>query len=182
MTNAAFLATWTLTMAGMMLPSTTPLLQLEYAASRSRARVCALAAGYFCVWLVVGVAVVAGDAAVGMHGHRTTAALLAVAALYQLLPVKRRCLARCRAPLTRMLLAWRDGLRGAARMGVTNGIWCAGCCAGLMVALLGLGLMSWAWMAAVGAVVVVEKATPVGAAVSRPLSAGLAAAAVVWAV
>jgi predicted metal-binding membrane protein len=173
-----FLPIWTATMAAMMLPSTVPLLRLDYATTRSRARVAALAGGYLVVWVAIGSVVMAADAAVGMHGNRTTAALLAVAALYQLLPVKRRCLTRCRAPLARMLLGWRDGIGGAARMGVENGVWCAGCCAGLMLALLALGAMSWVWMALVGAVILVEKVTWVRA---DAVSALLAAGAVVWA-
>jgi predicted metal-binding membrane protein len=116
-----------------------------------------------------------------MHGRRLTAALLAVAGLYQLLPLKRRCLVRCRTPLGRMLVGWRDGLSGAARMGVTNGLWCAGCCVGLMAALLGLGVMSLGWMAVVGAAIFVEKVTPMGIAASSVISAALTVAAVLWA-
>jgi predicted metal-binding membrane protein len=181
MTSVAFLAIWTATMAAMMLPSTIPLLRLDYVTTGSRARVAALAAGYVSVWIVLASLAVGAGALLGMHGHRTTAALLAVAALYQLLPVKRRCLERCRAPLARMLLGWRDGLLGAAHMGVANGLWCGGCCIGLIVALLGLGMMSWVWMGLVGAVIVLEKATPAGAALRAPLSAVLAVGAVVWA-
>jgi predicted metal-binding membrane protein len=184
MTGAEFLPVWTAMMAAMMVPSTVPLLRLDYATTGSRRRLAALTGGYLLVWIafgcvVLGADALAGDRLLGMHGRRLTAALLALAALYQLLPVKRRCLARCRAPLGRLLLGWRDGLGGAARMGVTNGVWCAGCCAGLMVALLGLGVMSVIWMVFVGGAVLLEKVTPVGAAMSRPVSAALAAGAVV---
>jgi predicted metal-binding membrane protein len=172
-----FLLAWTGLMAAMMLPSTVPLLRLDYATTHSRGRTFALAGGYLVVWLAIGSVVMAADAAIGMHGNRTTAALLAIGALYQLLPMQRRCLTRCRAPLARMLLGWRDGLGGAARMGVDNGLWCAGCCAGLMVALLGLGAMSWVWMALVGAVVLIEKVTWIRADL---VSATLAAGAVLW--
>ncbi len=47
-----------------------------------------------------------------------------------------------------------------------------------MAALLGLGVMSWMWMSAVGATVLLEKVTSVE---TRPLSAVLAAGAIVWA-
>ncbi len=173
-----FLPIWTATMAAMMLPSTVPLLRLDYATTHSRARTLALAGGYAVVWIAIGAVVMAADAALGMHGHRTTAALLALAALYQLLPLKRRCLTRCRAPLARMLLGWRDGVTGAARMGVENGVWCAGCCAGLMLALLGLGAMSWVWMALVGGVILVEKVTWVRV---EAAAAVLAVGVVAWA-
>jgi predicted metal-binding membrane protein len=174
-----FLPVWIVLMAAMMLPSTLPLLRLDYATTRSRVRQLALASGYLVVWLAVGLAVMAADAAIGVHSDRTTAALLAIAALYQLLPMQRRCLTRCRAPLARMLVGWRDGHLGAVRMGLDNGVWCAGCCAGLMLALLALGAMSWVWMALVGSVIFVEKVTWIR---SDVVSAGLAAGAVIWAV
>jgi hypothetical protein len=46
MGGAGFLGTWTAMMAGMMLPSTVPLLRLDYAAARSFARSAAIAGGY----------------------------------------------------------------------------------------------------------------------------------------
>ena len=42
-------------------------------------------------------------------------------------------------------------------MGVEEGTFCVGCCAGLMVVLLAVGLASVGWMAAVAAVIFVEK-------------------------
>jgi len=173
-------------MAAMMLPSTIPLLRLDHVATRSVSRSVAIAGGYLSVWVGFGCAVLlvdvlVEDRLVGMHGRRVTAALLASAALYQLLPLKQRCLVRCRAPLGRMLLGWRDGLPGAARMGVANGLWCAGCCVGLMAALLGLGVMSAGWMALVAAAILVEKVTPIGVAASRTFAAALVAGALVWA-
>ena len=173
-------------MAAMMLPSTVPLLRLDHTAARSRIRLVAIAAGYLLVWVAFGALVLPldlllGGRMLGMHGRGLSVALLAVAAVYQLLPVKQRCLRRCRAPLGRMLHGWRDGLLGALRMGFENGLWCAGCCVGLMAALFGLGVMSVWWMAAVGAVVLLEKVTAVGVVASRFVSALLVVAVVVWA-
>ena len=84
-----------------------------------------------------------------MHDRALTAGILAVAAVYQLTPLKHRCLRVCRAPLARILHGWRDGATGAFRMGVVNGLWCVGCCLGLTLALLALGMMSIGWMIAV---------------------------------
>jgi predicted metal-binding membrane protein len=173
-------------MAAMMLPTTVPLLRLDHVAARSTSRSVAIAGGYLSVWIGFGCVVLLVDMLVderllGMHERRLTASFLAVAALYQILPLKQRCLVRCRAPLGRMLLGWRDGLVGAARMGVANGLWCAGCCVGLMAALLGLGVMSIGWMAVVGGAISIEKLTAVGVTASRAISVVLAAGAVVWA-
>jgi predicted metal-binding membrane protein len=186
MASATFLPIWTAMMAAMMLPSTVPLLRLDHAAARSRTRLIAIAAGYLLVWVAIGALVLPldlllGGRLLGMHGRGLTVALLAMAAVYQLLPVKQRCLVRCRAPLARMLHGWRDGLVGALRMGMENGVWCAGCCIGLMTALFGLGVMSVGWMAVVGAVVFLEKGTAVGARASRFVSGLLVVAAMAWA-
>ena len=157
-----FLAVWTGSMAAMMLPGTVPLLRLDYAVTRSRARTAPVVAGYLAVWAALGLAA------------------LGAAAAYQLSPLKRRCLARCRAPLGRVLHGWRDGALGALRLGAANGVWCVGCCVGLTVALLALGMMSPHWMAAFTVVVTAEKTAPV--LLSRPLATGLAIGAVAWAV
>ena len=78
-----------------------------------------------------------------------------VGGLYELTPLKRRFLVRCRAT---------HGLR--------HGLDCAGSSAGLMVAFFGLGLMSVWSMAAVAALVFVEKVAPFGVRLVVP--AGLA--------
>jgi predicted metal-binding membrane protein len=179
----AFLATWSIAMAAMMLPSEWPLFRLDYATARSSVRTAVLGAGYLAVWIALGGAVLlvdraAGGSVLGMHGAEVTAAVLGAAALYQLTPLKRRCLAVCRSPLARVFHGWRDGLDGAFRMGVENGVWCMGCCAGLMAALLAVGMMSVVWMVVFAVAIFVEKATRVGVAASRVAAVALAVGAV----
>jgi predicted metal-binding membrane protein len=187
MTGTAFLASWSAAMAAMMLPSELPLLRLDYATARSRTRLAALGAGYLGVGLALAAPVwladrVAGGRVLGMHDRAFTAAILAAAALYQLTPLKHRCLRVCREPLARILHGWRDGAAGAFRMGVVNGLWCVGCCAGLTVALLALGMMSIGWMIAVGVALVIEKTTRVGVVASRVTAVALALGAIAWAI
>ena len=183
----AFLATWSIAMAAMMLPSEWPLFRLDYATARSGVRSVVLGAGYLAVWIALGGVVLAADRAaggrvLGMHGTEATAAVLGAAALYQLTPLKRRCLAVCRTPLARVFHSWRDGLDGAFRMGVENGVWCMGCCVGLMAALLVVGMMSVLWMLVFAVAIFAEKATRAGVTASRVAAAALAAGAVVaWA-
>jgi predicted metal-binding membrane protein len=45
-------------------------------------------------------------------------------------------------------------------MGAKNGAWCVGCCWALMASLFALGVMSIVWMAAVAALIAVEKILP----------------------
>ena len=94
---------------------------------------------------------------------------LVAAGLYQLTPLKSACLRHCRAPL-HFLLRSRPGPFGAVRAGSTHGAYCVGCCAGLMLALFALGVMSLFWMAVVAAAILVEKTLPGGEAVGRLLA------------
>jgi predicted metal-binding membrane protein len=64
---------------------------------------------------------------------------------------------------------WRPGLSGALRLGVLHGVDCLGCCLGLMVALVGLGMMNLAWMLSAAVIIFIEKTLPWGHRVARPL-------------
>jgi predicted metal-binding membrane protein len=182
----AFLATWSIAMAAMMLPSEWPLVRLDHATSRSAVRSAALVSGYLLVWCGLGALVFLADRAsggwvLGMHGRQLTAAVLLGAAAYQLTPLKTRCLGVCRAPLARILHGWRDGLAGAVRMGAVNGLWCVGCCVGLMAALLVVGMMNVVAMVLVAAAIFVEKTTSIGVAARLGAAVALAVGAVAWA-
>ena len=182
----AFVAVWTAGMALMMLPSSVPLLRLDYATAHSGMRTAVLGAGYLTTWVAIAAAVAVVDVLVGMplldsHEQVVVVAALLVAAAYQASPLKRRCLARCRSPLSRIFHGWREGIGGAFRMGVENGLWCVGCCIGLVVALLVLGAMSVFWMALFFVAVTLEKTAPFGSSLSRVLVVALAAGAVLWA-
>jgi predicted metal-binding membrane protein len=47
-------------------------------------------------------------------------------------------------------------------MGVEHGLYCVGCCWGLMVALFALGVMSLTWMGVIAAVIFAQKVLPAG--------------------
>jgi len=186
MSGVAFVAVWTAGMALMMLPSAVPLLRLDYATARSGMRTVALGLGYLSTWVAIAAAVAVLHVMIGMplmdsHEQVVVVAALIVAAVYQAAPLKRRCLARCRSPLSRIFHGWRDGISGAFRMGTENGLWCVGCCIGLVLALLALGAMSVLWMALFFLAVTAEKTTSFGPALSRLLVATFVVGAVVWA-
>ena len=98
----------------------------------------------------------------GRAGRWAAGGVLAVAALYELTPLKDVCLAKCRSPLGFLLGSWRDGHPGALEMGARHGAWCVGCCWALMASLFALGVMSLAWMAFVAALIALEKTLPWG--------------------
>jgi predicted metal-binding membrane protein len=56
---------------------------------------------------------------------------------------------------------------------VENGLYCVGCCLGLMAVLFALGVMSVFWMVVISAVILVEKVFPRGPQLTRVVGIGL---------
>jgi predicted metal-binding membrane protein len=154
-----------LALGAAMLPAAWPALRL-YRGLGTQLEVVLFATGYLAVWVLV--------AGLAMLVMAPAGPLLAVAGLYQLGPVQAASLRRCRAPLG--LLMRRSGL-GA---GVEYAIACAGCCAGLMLALVALDtMMSVFWMAGLVALVLAEKLLRHGVLVSRVAGLAILALAIV---
>jgi predicted metal-binding membrane protein len=167
-----FVGVWVVMMAAMMLPSVSPTVALYAQMTRRRGleRPLLFTSGYLFVWGVAGVASY-GLFRLGKHlfgadlrwdggGRWFAGGVLAIAALYELTPLKDVCLEKCRTPLGFLLGTWRDGRRGAVEMGVRHATWCVGCCWALMAALFALGVMSVVWMAFVAALITLEKTLP----------------------
>lgn len=175
-----FVGVWMTMMAAMMLPAVVPMAWAFDRVASTRRRGGSLAAfltGYALVWAAFGVVAFAFDALVraidpaflawDRQGPIVAGAAVALAGLYELTPLKLRCLRHCRSPLHFLLGHWHDGRGGAVRMGVEHGAWCVGCCWALMAVLLAVGVMSVRWMLVVAAVVLVEKVAPFGARATR---------------
>ena len=188
-------AMWAAMMTAMMLPTAAPLILLYAAAAHRSAesassarRVYALAGGYLLVWSLFSVLATAlqrlfSSALVltPMMEPATPFAggvVLAVAAIYQLTPVKRTCLRACRSPLAFMMQRWRGGAAGAFRLGFRHGAYCLGCCWALMLILFAGGVMNLVVIVALTAWVIVEKLAPFGEQTSVCSGAALAALAV----
>jgi predicted metal-binding membrane protein len=75
------------------------------------------------------------------------------------------------------LYRWRWGSIGAFRMGVDHGIYCVGCCWALMLLLFVGGIMNLTVIVALTVFVAVEKLLPIGAVAARVCGAALIAAA-----
>jgi predicted metal-binding membrane protein len=170
-----FAGAWLLMMCAMMLPSVAPVVA-AYAALRSSvagightvAGAGGFVAGYLATWGVVGLVAYGVEETLeavwplawDQGGRYAAGFVLVVAAGYQLTPWKDRCLSRCRVPLSFMLSSWRDGVRGAAGMGVRYGVWCVGCCWAMFAALFALGFMSVLWMGVIALLITGEKLGP----------------------
>lgn len=173
-----WIGAWTVMMAAMMLPSTSPLVLLH--ARQSTATSSALlTTGYVAVWAAVGLAAYAVDMRLPDPGNRVVGPVLIAAGLYQLTPLKTACLTRCRNPADFLVTHWRRGRMGALRLGVEHGAYCVGCCWALMGVLIVAGSMSLAWVVAIALVVAGEKLLPAGQLFGRLGGVGLLVAGIV---
>jgi predicted metal-binding membrane protein len=167
-----FLGVWIVMMAAMMFPSVAPTVALYSRMTRSRSPAAPLVftSGYLLAWGSIGALAflvataggrIAGDVlAWDRAGRWVGGAILVVAAVYELTPLKDVCLGKCRSPLGFLLGSWRDGAAGALQMGARHGGWCIGCCWALMASLFALGVMSVVWMAFVAGLIALEKLIP----------------------
>jgi predicted metal-binding membrane protein len=161
-----YTVTWAVMMAAMMLPSLAPAAAAATAARRHiPSGTVLLVGGYLLAWTLAGLAVY-GVLAVASHaaglawasgGRWLSVGVLILASAYELTPIKRAFLTRCRCPLAR---ASSRGRHGAIVEGMSAGVWCLGCSWALMAALFALGVMSLIWMALVAALLAVEKLAP----------------------
>lgn len=167
-----FLLLWVTMMAAMMLPSMAPvaLTWVRGIGRRSSgwiraARTVGFVGGYLLVWTAFGLLAYAALALTGglvedrpAAGRWIGSVAFLLAGLYQLGPLKNVCLRHCRDPLGHLVRY--AGFRRPARdfrVGVHHGAYCVGCCAGLMVVFVPLGVMNVAAMAGLALVIFVEK-------------------------
>jgi predicted metal-binding membrane protein len=179
-----FIGVWATMMAAMMLPSLLPItLGFASVSSRQQRRGRILVptwvfiSGYLAAWTAYGLLAyaifrtvqLADIPALSWHaqGPQIAGATIVAAGLYQLSPLKRRCLRECRSPRQYVVGGWRPGWAGAVRMGLEHGAFCIGCCWGLMLILFALGVMSITWMLVVAGLIFAEKVLPFGEQLSR---------------
>jgi predicted metal-binding membrane protein len=139
---------------------------------RELSRLLLFAGGYLLLWSATGIAaygvfelgrtLFAGSLSWDGGGRWLAAGVLALAALYQLTPLTRAFLSRCRSPLRRLDDPGQDTRRGALVLGLRTGGWCLGCSWALMAALFALGVMSLVWMGLIAVLVALEKVGPWG--------------------
>ncbi len=171
------LAMWAIMMAAMMLPSIIPMVLTFAFLSRRRrtqrlpyAHTSVFVLGYLTVWS--GFSLLATLAQWGLLEARLVApmmmsatpllggALLVIAGVFQLTPLKQACLSKCASPLRFVLTEWRDGTLGAWIMGFRHGTYCVGCCGLLMTLLFVFGVANLLWVAALSIYVMLEKMLP----------------------
>lgn len=178
----AFVSMWVLMMAAMMFPSVAPVALMWGRSIRSSSSGSARAArsslfvlGYLGIWSAIGLLAYAGSAGVALlagslphHARWFGAGLFLLSGIYQLTPLKDACLKHCRSPMSQLLSyaalkgKWRD-----FRVGVHHGLYCVGCCWGIMLVLLAVGTMNLVVAAGLAVVIFLEKISPRGRSVAR---------------
>jgi len=167
---------WLVMTVGMMLPASMRAIG-SYASNfrfeRSRlSPIAGFIAAYLSVWAVFGLLSFLGDSVVHrtvdgspwltQHAYLIAAAVLGTAGIYQFLPLKDRCLAACRSPLT----ASHRGSSPVAA-GSAHAIDCILSSGPLMLLMFAAGIANLWWMAAITALMVYETVGRHGQTVAR---------------
>lgn len=183
-----FLVLWALMMSAMMLPSVSPVAAMYLRGLRNEPsgpvrglRTTELVVGYLAAWTAYGVVAYTLARIGGELAERSPdaapwvgAGALVVAGTYQLTPVKDVCLAHCRSPVGFLLhFGSIQGRLRDLRVGFYHGGYCVGCCWGLMLVLVVVGVMNLVWMVAIAAAVLVEKSWNHGKGFSIAVGIGL---------
>ena len=190
LSRPAFVGMWGLMMSAMMLPSVAPVASMYQRSVRSyRAlRLAGFTGGYLLAGAGIPAFVLTAFVARLVNDHPAWATAVAVVVVascgvYQLTPLKTRCLKHCRSPLSLLLHygAYRGQLRDV-RAGAHHGAWCLGCCWSLMALFVVVGVMNLAAMVVLAAVVLAENLWLRGEVLARVVGvAALAlAVAVIW--
>lgn len=186
----AFLMWW-LMMIAMMTPSTAPTLLLFAALKRqgpesirARSLVAVFLMGYLLCW--AGFSAVATVLQWALQGAKLfepgmmivssralSGVILLAAGAYQFSRLKRACLNSCRSPAQFLTTHRGIGYSGALSVGVRHGLYCLGCCWGLMALLFVGGIMNLYWILGLALLVAAEKLLPRKAFVSHITGAGL---------
>src|SRR5262249_16835905 len=182
--GVTYAAAWAVMMTAMMLPSALPMIGLYAATQRSAGnaalkalRIGTFALMYLGLWALTGIPVYFASVALstisaGVLAY-VVAAVLLLAGIFQLTPLKLVCLRHCRSPLGFLFGHWREGWQGGLAMGRAHATYCLGCCWALMIVLVVAGAMGLPWVLLIAAVVAAEKLLPRGEWIARTAGAAL---------
>jgi predicted metal-binding membrane protein len=192
--GTVFVGAWVVMMAAMMLPSATPMFLLYRkltvgSRQRKAAQLAVFVSAYLITWALFGLAVFIAQEALRVLAAvspgaraawpRVVAAVVFAAGVYQLSPLKDICLRQCRSPISFLMERWRSGVLGGLTLGFRHGLYCVGCCWGLMAILVAAGAMGLEWVALIAAVVFAEKLLPPGRHIARVVGIVLIGVAIV---
>ena len=97
------------------------------------------------------------DAGMAPASGLFSGAIFIAAGVYQFTPLKHACLTQCQRPFPFFFAHWQTTASGVFRLGLTQGLYCLGCCWAMMLVMFAVGVMNVVWMAALGMVMTIEK-------------------------
>jgi predicted metal-binding membrane protein len=167
-------AMWGAMTFAMMLPSAAPMImtyaEIADTAAHKGERIVSpfmLAAGYLSVWFGFAAAATFAqivltrtallDAGMAPASGLLSGAIFIAAGIYQFSALKHACLAECQRPFPFFFSRWTTTPRGVFSLGLSQGLYCLGCCWAMMLVMFAVGVMNVVWMAALGMVMSVEK-------------------------
>jgi predicted metal-binding membrane protein len=167
------LAMWCAMALAMMLPTAAPMILTyaelaETAAEKGEpaASPLVLAAGYVAVWFGAAILLTVVQLVlmrVSLLDPMASAsplfsgAVFMAAGLYQFSALKHACVTQCQHPFRFFFANWTAEPRGVFGLGLRQGLYCLGCCWAMMLLMFAVGVMNVVWMAALGAVMTIEK-------------------------
>jgi predicted metal-binding membrane protein len=166
---------WVTMTAAMMLPSAAPAAR-HVALLARRVPTLLFTGGYLAVWTGYGLLAYGvfrlvtsfdiGWLAWNRGGPYAAGVMIVAAGLYELTPLKRLSLRRCRSARHPV---------SALGSGLAHGVDCVGCSGALMAVLFALGAMSLFWMAVVAVAIFAEKVLPHGTRLAPVFAVALVA-------
>jgi predicted metal-binding membrane protein len=171
---ALVFAMWCAMALAMMLPTAAPMILTYAGLAETAARKgepaaspLVLAAGYLAVWLGAAAMLAALqlllarlsllDPAMRSASPLFSGAVFIAAGLYQFSALKHACVTQCQHPFRFFFANWTAEPRGVFRLGAQQGLYCLGCCWAMMLLTFAVGVMNIIWMAALGALMTIEK-------------------------
>ena len=159
---ASLAAGWVLMLVAMMSPVLIPPvrhIRLRSFTHRRARSILLFVIGYAAIWMAVGGVLLAIQLAVKLlapGSYLPMAGVVLIASVWQLSPIKQRCINRCHAH-TELAAFGAAADFDALRFGMTHGAWCAGSCWALMLMPLLASRGHVAVMAAVSLWVAAER-------------------------
>jgi predicted metal-binding membrane protein len=181
---------WIVMMFAMMMPTTFNFLYLFHqmrtnmaSTHNQKTELVILASTYFLLWILFSLLAVTlqyllhNANIVDMMGvikNNDIAGILIIGAgVYQFTSLKNICLEKCRNPLSYIMGTKIDGMGSIVKIGLSNGIFCIGCCWILMLLLFVNGVMNLLWVLIITIAVLAEKVFPYGNIISKLFGVGL---------
>ncbi len=171
-----FILIWVVGMVAMMFPAMIPVvliyngLRTKLELNRQLVRLLGTTfflGGYLFLYAVLGMGAFAAiylafyltstAPSLSAYALPVSAGILFAAGVWQLTPLKDRCLSNCVSSFGFFLMHAKRGLTGAFRMGAEYGYYCVGCCYLYMLVMLGVAAMSIPSMILLTTLITIEK-------------------------